>query len=103
MKPRKLLVTPQASRDFTAIVTWYKQELGARAAAKVVRTLRAGIRACCRVPLSQAKRADLPEGFFRVVAKTHIIVFRIEENTARIVRILHGARDLSAALQEGKD
>jgi plasmid stabilization system protein ParE len=103
MKPRKLLVTPQASRDFTAIVAWYKQERGARAAGKVVRTLQAGVHACARISLSQAKRADLPEGYFRVVAKTHLIVFKINADTARIVRILHGARNIAAALEQDKD
>src|SRR5262245_11801222 len=103
MKPRKLLVTPQASRDFAAIIDWYRQELGASAAAKAGRTIQAGVRACTRVSLSQAKRADLSEGYFRVVAKSHIIVFQINENTARIVRILHGARNIAAILDQEND
>jgi plasmid stabilization system protein ParE len=78
-------------------------KLGPRAAAKVARTLQAGIRACSRIQLSQAKRTDLPEGYFRVVAKTHLIVFQIEADTARVVRILHGARDIAITLDQEND
>lgn len=103
MKPRKILVTPQASRDLNTILAWYKREFGPRTTAKVARTLQAGIRACSRVQLSHAARADLPEGYYRVAAKTHIIVFRIDADAARIVRILHGARDIAAALEQEDD
>lgn len=100
MKARRLLITPQAGRDFKTIVAWYKEELGAKAAAKVGRTLQAGIRACTRVQLSRASRPDLPEGYFRVVAKTHIIVFTVGDDIERVVRILHGARDIAAIIEQ---
>lgn len=41
---------------------------------------------------------DLPEGYFRVVAKAHLIIFQIEGDVTRIVRIVHGARDIPALL-----
>lgn len=102
MKPRRLAVTPQAQRDLAAIVAWYRRELGALAAAKAARSIQAGVRAAARIELSRARREDLPEGFFRVVAKTHLVIFEIENDTAKIIRILHGARDI-AALLEPKD
>lgn len=103
MKPRQLSVTPQAARDFNAIIAWYRDELGAKAAAKAARTIQAGIRATTRISLSQAARPDLPEGYFRVIAKTHIVVFQADEHGARVVRILHAARDIATILESGDD
>ena len=98
MKPRRLVVTPQAQRDLTSIIAWYRRELGAQAAAKAARSIQAGVRASTRIELIRARREDLPEGYYRI-AKTHLIVFKVENNTAKIARILHGARDVSALLK----
>lgn len=99
MKPRRLVVTPQAQRDLTSIIAWYRRELGAQAAAKAARSIQAGVRASTRIELIRARREDLPEGYYRIIAKTHLIVFKVENNTAKIARILHGARDVSALLK----
>lgn len=99
MKQRRLAVTPQAQRDLAAIIAWYRRELGALAASKAARSIQAGIRAAARIELSRARREDLPEGYFRVVARAHLIIFKVEQNTAKIVRILHGARDIATLLE----
>lgn len=103
MKPRRLAVTPQAQRDFTAIITWYRRELGALSAAKAARSIQAGIRAAARIDLNRARREDLPEGYFRIVARTHLVIFKVENDIAKIVRILHGARDIAALLEPRED
>lgn len=103
MKPRRLLVTPQAKQDFEAIIAWYRNELGTAAAAKAARTIQAGLRACARVSLAHATRPDLPDGYYRVVAKSHVIVFQAGQDIARIIRILHGARDIAALLEHDGD
>jgi len=99
MRPRQLAVTPQAQRDLAAIIAWYRRELGALAASKAARSIQAGIRAAARIELSRARREDLPEGYFRVVARAHLIIFKVEQNTGKIVRILHGARDIATLLE----
>lgn len=102
MRTRRLLVTPQAPRDFEAIVLWYRNTLNASAAAKAARTIQAGMRATARVSPQHARRPDLPEGF-RVVAKAHLVIFQIEKDASKIVRILHGARDIAAVLDTEKE
>lgn len=103
MKPRRLAVTPQAQRDLTTIIAWYRRELGALAASKAARSIQAGVRAATRIELARARREDLPEGYFRIVAKNHLVIFRVENDTAKIVRILHGARDIAALLDPQED
>ena len=73
MKARRLVVAPQAQRDIITTVEWYRTELGPTAAAKVLRTLRAGLVAATRLEEAAAHCADLPEGYFRVVAKAHLL------------------------------
>lgn len=92
MKQRRLLLTPRAQRELRDIVSWYRQRLGTKAAMKALRTIQSGVRATTRVSLRQATRPDLPEGYYRVVAKTHLVIFQIEGDVAKVVRILHGAR-----------
>jgi len=82
------------------IVARYRQTMGPSAAAKVTRSLAAGVRATARISRQAATRRDFPEGYFRVVAKGHLVIFQIENDTSRIVRIIHAARDPIIALEE---
>ena len=99
---RRLDVTPQARRDVAAILEWYRQNLGAKSALKVAKTLRlrtaalaAGrVRGVETAPSSQCKRA---------AAKKHVIIFSIEADAIRIARIVHGAQDLEAIVESLDD
>ncbi len=95
---KRVVIAPQAKRDFIEIVAWYRRKMGAAPAVKVARTLQAGIRATLEIDAAAASRPDLPDGYRRVVAKAHLIIFQVQADTVRIVRIVHGARDVPAAL-----
>lgn len=97
---RRLVVTPRAQRDIAGIVDWCRQEMGSAAAAKTLRTLRAGLVAATQIDEAAARRSDLPNGYLRVVAKAHLVIFQIAGDEARIVRVVHGARDMPGALSE---
>lgn len=99
MKRRRLVVTPQAHRDLHAILEWYRKELGAAAAAKALRSIRAGFVAATGISRAAARRDDLPAGFYRVVAKAHLVIFRIEGKEVQVVRIVHGSRDIPPLLR----
>lgn len=99
MKRRRLVVTPQAHRDLHAIVVWYRKELGAATAAKALRSIRAGFIAATGISRAAARRDDLPEGYYRVVAKAHLVIFRIENDEAQVVRVVHGSRDIPPLLR----
>jgi plasmid stabilization system protein ParE len=102
MKRRSLVVTPQARRDLLDIAAWYRDNLGPSAAAKVAKTLRAGLETACAITPEAARRPDLPDGFLRVVAKTHLIIFQIDGEVTRVVRVVHGSRDLPGLLGADK-
>jgi plasmid stabilization system protein ParE len=100
MRARRLIVTPRAKRDIARIIAWYKEHLGARAAAKASRTIKASLLATRTITAEAASRPDLPRGFYRVVARVHLVIFQIEGDTARVIRVVHGARDVPAAMEE---
>jgi plasmid stabilization system protein ParE len=99
MKRRRLVVSPQAQRDIAVITGWYRREMGPAAAASALKTLRAGIVAATRINPESARREDLPDGYFRVVAKAHLVIFQIGGGETRIVRVVHGARDVPPLLR----
>ena len=92
---RHLDVTPQARRDIAAILEWYRQSLGPRAARKVAETIRTRLGG---LELGRVKGSGLVAGspYLRAVAKRHVIIFLADDSTIRIVRIVHGAQDLEA-------
>ncbi len=96
---RRLEVTPQARRDLVAIIDWYRQNLGARAALKVARTIQARLLA---MEAGRAAGDYLTEGSLhkRIVARKHVIVVHEREGLMRIVRIVHGSQDLDAIAEQ---
>lgn len=100
---RRVELTRRAQLDFDQIIAWYRLRLGAKAAKRVSASIRAGLIATAKVTLLSATREDLPAGHYRVVAREHLIIFVLRSDTARVIRIIHGARDLASALNSLDD
>lgn len=101
---RRLDVTPQARRDVAAILEWYREHLGAKAALKVAQTLRSRIASLAEGRVRGAD-AVAASSYMRVVARKHVVVFLLEADAIKIVRIVHSAQDLEAIvsdLEEGE-
>lgn len=97
---RRIEFAPQARRDLAAILTWYRQNLGARAALKVARTIDGRLRA---IASGRVRGAPLAESnYLRVIARKHVIILSEKEDAALIVRVVHGAQDLEAIAAELK-
>lgn len=92
---RRLDVTLQARRDVAAIIEWYRENLGARAALKVAQTLRSKL-AALEAGRTRGAAAVTASPYQRAVAKKHVIIFMLEDDAIKIVRIVHGAQDLEA-------
>lgn len=98
---RRVEVTPQARRDVAAILDWYRQNVGARAALKVAQTIRSRL---VSLEDGRALGTELASsGYRRLVAKKHIIVLLIEAGTIKVVRVVHGAQDLEAIVSKLSD
>lgn len=61
---------------------------------------------CARIghaPLGYVAREDLAPGLRTAAVERYVIFFRIVEDSVRIERVLHGARNLPVVLKNGKD
>jgi plasmid stabilization system protein ParE len=96
---RRLDVTPQARRDLVAVINWYRENVGARAALKVAQTMQLRLAA---MESGRVRGAPLrtDSQFMRVVAKKHIIIFVASASLIQIVRIVHGSQDLDAIVDQ---
>lgn len=89
---QRIEFAPQAKRDLSAILKWYRENLGARAALKVARTIDGKLRSIAAGRSPGAAVAD--SNYVRVVARKHVIILVMRGEIAQIVRIVHGAQDL---------
>lgn len=96
---RKLDVAPQARRDVSEILDWYRQNLGARAALKVAQTIQSRLAALAEGRVSAAELSSVSR-FQRALAKKHVVIFSVDSDTIRIVRVVHGSQDLEAIAQK---
>ena len=100
---RRFEVAPQARRDLAGILSWYRAEMGASAALKVATTIRNRLRSLESGKLKGSAIWPEAPGYFRVVARKHVIIFKVLPDRLRVVRIVHGGRDIPALLASGGD
>lgn len=102
MKTAGFRLSPAARADLRRIRAWYKKGLGPGTAAKTLKTIEQALAQHQHgVSLDAATRPDLPIGIYRLVAKRHLILFEMQGEIEHVLRIVHGARDLPSALDEG--
>jgi toxin ParE1/3/4 len=98
----KVVFTKVARADRRAITAYTVQRFGIEQARRLKEHFQATIAALAKVPLTGHRREDLdPPGRafrYRTVMKTFVVVYEPAEDGIRVVRILHGARDLAAEL-----
>jgi toxin ParE1/3/4 len=97
-------VAPRARLDLIEIGDYLEHVAGKRTAARWVLRLESAARDIAEKPYAHPESADLG-GRRRVLVNPYVIVYRVASpDLVRVVRILHGARDLPAIFQsdEGK-
>ncbi|PGH52897.1 hypothetical protein CRT60_23450 [Azospirillum palustre] len=93
-------LSPAARRDLLAAIRWIAEDHPAAARALRDTVARAAHRIGAH-PLAGAQRPELADPPYRFVSLTgfpYIVVYNSERRPPLIVRILHGARDLSILL-----
>jgi plasmid stabilization system protein ParE len=101
LKTTGFRLSPAARADLRRIRAWYKKELGPGASAKALATIEQALSQLqSGVTPEAATRPDLPVGIYRLIATRHLVLFEMDGSVALVLRIVHGARDLSAALDE---
>lgn len=85
--------SPLAESDLEGIGDYIARDNPQRAISFVLE-LKEQCEKICDIPLAFPLRSELGEGFRMVVFKSYLIFYRDFENTVRIERILHGARNI---------
>jgi toxin ParE1/3/4 len=92
---RRLVLSPLAADDLHNIATYIARDNPDRAASFVLE-LEAKCRAVAQAPALYPARPDLAAGLRMAVHGRYLVFFRDlpANNTVRVERVLHGARDL---------
>lgn len=97
----KYRLAPQANADLRAIADYIIDDNPARAIS-FVDELTAKFRVIAERPMSFRSRDDLRTGLRSALHGKYLILFRIEEETVHILRVLQGARNLTAIFKDNE-
>ena len=93
-----LTYRPAAKADLAKIHAWVAERAGTETAFAYITRIRDACRSLCDFPSRGASREDLAPGLRTIVFERRaVIVYLVEPDKVRIVRILHHGRDLGRA------
>ena len=97
--PRRLLLSPRAAADLEEIADYIARDNPVRAASFIAE-LEVKCRAVAASPDLYPARTDLAPGLRMAVHGRYLVLYRdlAGENTVRVERVLHSARDLPRLL-----
>ncbi len=91
---RAIIWSPEARTDLSNIWEYYAGRAGRRPADKIVRDIAGSSRLIEHHPLAGRARDEIRPGLRSIPARPYVIFYRIRDDVAEIVRILHGRRDV---------
>lgn len=93
-KGYRVVYAPSAEHDLREL--WrYIAQFNVVAADKLYDTIKSRTATLKYFPNRGRYRDDLQEGLRMNVVGSHVIFYRVEGNVVRVVRVLHGARNLA--------
>jgi len=99
----RLRFTQPSQEDLRAI-TLHFLDINVNAARSVARSIKSRCRRLIQFPYSgQVIDRDRYGDLRRLVAGHYIVVYRVEDRTVEILRVLHGARDIASLLDRGAE
>ncbi len=99
---RRYSLSPEAQHDLADIRSYYLTEAGPSVAQTMTGALINGFRLVSGTPGARHRREDLTNWnvkFWPVFS--HLIIYNPGVRPLRIIRVLHGNRDIAALLQRG--
>ena len=93
-------LSPAARDDLEQILT-YLDERSQSAADRFAKAIDNVIARIGKLPRIGRDRSELRPGLRSVVIGDFVLFYRVQKKRVEIVRILHGARDIPTALDEG--
>jgi toxin ParE1/3/4 len=91
---RAIIWSPQARVDLSEIWDYYAKVAGRQRADMIVREINDASRLIEEHPFAGRSRDEVRPGLRSISARPYVIFYRVRDEVAEIVRILHGRRDL---------
>ena len=93
-RKRPVLWSPQAETDLADIWSYYREVAGPEIADSRVRAIGKTCMMLEEHPLLGRARDEIRLGLRSVLVSPHIVFYRVTDDTAQIIRILDGRRDI---------
>ncbi len=93
------ILSKKTQEDIDAIYEFGVLQFGEDQALNYLIELRAHFELLLKNPEIGKKRKEIKDGLYSLPYASHIIFYRILKNHLRIVRVLHGSRDLRKFLK----
>jgi toxin ParE1/3/4 len=93
------ILSRKSQEDIEAIYNFGKNKFGKDQALKYLLELRDCFELLLRNSSIGKQRSEIKQGLFSLPYASHIIFYRIFRDHIRIVRVLHGSRDLRSFLK----
>lgn len=88
-----LRLSAEAYDDLMDIQNYTYVTFGEKQWEKYNHNLKKGLTHIRDYPMSGIKRPDLPDGYLTWPVSEHVLIYRIEEKTVYLVRVLHARMD----------
>lgn len=97
---RPVIWSPEARSDLAEIWDYYAATGGKTVANKIVHRIAATCRQLQRYPFAGRARDEIGPELRSLAANPHVVFYRVKNDTAEIVRVLDGRRDLGRMFED---
>jgi toxin ParE1/3/4 len=97
-RSRQFILAPEARQDLRGILLYTERRWDKRQRSAYKARLDHAMRELARFPNLGRARDDISPGLRGFPVEAHIIFYRVDDQTVRIVRVLHGMMDAAAQL-----
>jgi toxin ParE1/3/4 len=87
-------LSPEAAQDLSDIFDYTEMEFGLDQAVKYLKDLEHCFIQLCGNPSIGRERSEIREALYSFLSQSHVVFYRILNDRLRVVRVLHGSRDL---------
>jgi toxin ParE1/3/4 len=87
-------LSPEAEQDLSDIFDDTEMEFGLDKAVQYLKELEHCFIQLCNNPSIGRERTEIRAELYSFVSQSHVVFYRVLANRLRIVRVLHGSRDL---------
>ena len=100
---RPVVWSPEARFDLAEIWDYYAATGGKTVANKIIRRIAATCRLLHLYPFAGRVRDEIRPGLRSLATNPHVVFYRVKNDTAEIVRVLDGRRDLGRMFDDDNE